>query len=59
MTNKEKFKEVFGIEIDNKMPADPCDIFHHNICMNHECNEKCPARHFWDKEYKPPKRLGM
>ena len=49
MTNAEKFREVFGIEID-EIPIDPCDMFHNSICMNHECDD-CPAWHFWEKEY--------
>ncbi len=51
MTNAEKFKEVFGIEID-ETPVDPCDMFHHSICMNHGCGD-CPACHFWEKKYEP------
>ena len=49
MTNAEKFKEIFGIEID-RTPDDPCGIFDGSICMNHVC-EDCPACCFWDKEY--------
>ncbi len=50
MTNAEKFKEVFGIEID-ETPEDPCSIFDHSICVDHEC-EDCPACCFWNKEYR-------
>ena len=50
MTNAEKFKEVFGIEID-ETPDDPCGIFDHSICVDHEC-EDCPACCFWNKEYR-------
>jgi len=54
MTNAEKFKEVFGIEIEENVPEDPCAMFDHHICMDHEC-EDCPACHFWEKEYEPRK----
>ncbi len=53
MTNAEKFKEVFGIKIDENVPEDPCAMFDHNICIDHECGD-CPACHFWEKEYKLP-----
>lgn len=52
MTNAEKFEEVFGIKIEENHPADPCDIFDHNCCINHCCNVRCPAYHFWNKEFK-------
>ena len=52
MTNAEKFEEVFGIKIDEDYPANPCDIFDHSICMNHDCDNECPAYNFWNREYK-------
>ena len=49
MTNAEKFKEVFGLEIDD-FPADPCDIVDHNVCVNHDCYS-CPLHNFWTKDW--------
>lgn len=55
MTNAEKFEEVFGIKIDECYPAAPCDIFDHNICIEHNCTYECPAYKFWSRKYKKPK----
>jgi len=52
MTNAEKFEEVFGIKIDEEHPSDPCDIFVHDICLEHHCNMRCPAYKFWNKKFK-------
>ena len=54
MTNAEKFKEVFGYDIDTMAPDDPCNIIDHTICVdsNEEC-EKCELHDFWNKEFKP------
>ena len=52
MTNAEKFEEVFGIKIDENFPSDPCDIFAHDICIEHRCNTRCSAYNFWDKKFK-------
>ena len=52
MTNAEKFEEVFGIKIDENHPDNPCGIFHHFVCVEHECNMKCPAYKFWERKYK-------
>ena len=51
MTNAEKFKEVFGYDIE-KIADDPCTIIDHNICVNtlEEC-EDCELYDFWKKEY--------
>lgn len=51
MTNREKFKEVFGLEID-EMPAELCNIVDHNICIEANDCPSCPVFHFWDKTYK-------
>ena len=52
MTNREKFKDVFGLEIDENYPSDPCDIVDHKICIDADDCSSCPAFHFWDKAYK-------
>ena len=56
MTNAEKFKEVFGIAIDDFYPVDPCDMVDHNICIEQTkgCN-RCPLHNFWKKRYKKSK----
>lgn len=46
MTNREKFKEVFGFEQD----GNPC-VAPQEIC-NHEDCDYCPFWGWWDKEYK-------
>ena len=53
MTNAEKFKEVFGLEIDD-FPADPCDIVDHNVCVDHDCYN-CPLHNFWTKDWRNSK----
>lgn len=51
MTNAEKFKEVFGYDVD-KMADDPCDITDHSVCVNHTTGcENCELHDFWNKEY--------
>ena len=50
MTNREKFKDVFGLEID-EMPSDLCDIVDHKICIDANDCPSCPVFHFWDKEF--------
>ncbi len=57
MTNAEKFEEVFGVKIDEDYPADPCDIFDHNICMEtYDCS-RCIAHGFWSKRYRKSKEV--
>lgn len=51
MTNAEKFKEVFGYEIEALAPDDPCNMVDHDICIDNEC-DTCPLHRFWEKEYK-------
>lgn len=46
MTNREKFKEVYGFELD----GNPC-VAPQSICNEQTC-ERCPFRGWWDKEYK-------
>jgi hypothetical protein len=44
MTNREKFKEVFGFTPDScPLPK--------KICVDTECKE-CVFFHFWDREYR-------
>ena len=51
MTNREKFKEVFGMEILGG--ANLCDIVSCTECP--ECNEEeCNGEEYWDEEYKAP-----
>ena len=52
MTNAEKFKEIFGLEIDDTNPADPCDIIDYEVCINSIGCSECILRNFWEKEYK-------
>lgn len=50
MTNKEKFKEVFGLEIDD---TSDCGFFD---CTDRECKD-CPVKDikdWWNSEYKEP-----
>lgn len=51
MTNAEKFEEVFGIKID-EYPDDLCSIADREICVNHNCDKRCPLYHFWEREYR-------
>ena len=46
MTNREKFKEVYGFELDGNPCAAP-----QSICNKQTC-ERCPFWGWWDKEYK-------
>lgn len=55
MTNRDKFREVFGVEIDPTLPdcvGIKCPLTHeeseniHAECKNYKCNG------FWNKEYK-------
>ena len=50
MTNKEKFKEVFGLEIDD---TSDCGFFD---CTDRTCKD-CPVKdteNWWNMEYKEP-----
>ena len=51
MTNREKFKEVFGFEQD----GNPC-VAPQEVC-NHEDCDTCPFYGWWDKEYLPCFRM--
>ena len=51
MTNAEKFKEIFGMQIDDVYPDSICGCIDHKICIAHICDDKCPAFHFWEREY--------
>ncbi len=55
MTNREKFKEVFGfkpsVDAECIMPTSVCFI-HDKICMSSQEGD-CPFFDWWDKEYKP------
>lgn len=46
MTNREKFEEVYGFELDGNPCAAP-----QSICNEQTC-ERCPFWGWWDKEYK-------
>lgn len=57
MTNREKFKEVFGFEQDEETAVCPSDLMGTDNCKSIECKD-CPFNfHWWDKEYKPCFRL--
>lgn len=46
MTNREKFKEVYGFELEGSPCAAP-----QSICNEQTC-ERCPFWGWWDKAYK-------
>jgi len=46
MTNREKFKEIYGFALD----GNPC-VAPQSICNEQTC-ERCPFWGWWDKEYK-------
>ena len=46
MTNREKFKEIYGFALDGNPCAAP-----QSICNEQTC-ERCPFWGWWDKEYK-------
>ena len=54
MTNREKFKEVFGFapkdDAECVAPTSICDI-NDNVCASQD--HECPFWMWWDKEYKP------
>ena len=50
MTNADKFKEVFGIEIGHEF--EKCDLF---TCSDDGC-DKCEYYGFWNREYIEPKK---
>ena len=56
MTNKEKFKEIFGIEPDcgrcNPYPCEENDCKYWAECEN---QPGCPCDNWWDWEFKEPK----
>ena len=48
MTNREKFKEVYGFELEGS----PC-VAPEKVCDHYgECG-RCPFKGWWDKEYLP------
>lgn len=51
MTNKEKFKEVFGFSL-NESAIGVCPA-PKTVCKQMRYNQECPFRDWWDKEYKP------
>ena len=51
MTNREKFKEVYGFELEGSPCAAP-----QSICNEQTC-ERCPFWGWWDKEYLPCFRM--
>lgn len=48
MTNREKFKEVFGFEKNKNICLMPDSVC---ASVNFEC-PFCPFKDWWDKEYK-------
>lgn len=52
MTNREKFKEVYGFELEGS----PC-VAPEKVCDHYgECG-RCPFKGWWDKEYLPCFRM--
>ena len=49
MTNKEKFKEVFGFTPRATNDCCPKEL----NCTNMTCKDCTFNRHWWDKEYRP------
>ena len=45
-------KKFFGIKIDDCYPADICDSVDPIICLEHDCGNKCPIFHSWERKYK-------
>lgn len=56
MTNREKFEEVFGLDIADRSI---CHIVNRSTCENNICDEGCPAFKFWDGEWKEKKNEKM
>ena len=56
MTNREKFKKIFGFEhLGNDCPV-PIE---NETCQSNTNCLNCPYDHFWDKEYKINKESSM
>lgn len=53
MNNSEKFKEIFGYDID-ETASDPCDMVDPNVCINADNCDVCDLFHFWKKEWVNP-----
>ena len=52
MTNREKFKEIYGFELEGS----PC-VAPEKVCDHYgECG-RCPFKGWWDKEYLPCFRM--
>ena len=49
MTNAEKFKEVFGLDV--LVENDPCDIIDIPDCEKMSSCRDCLLNNFWEKEY--------
>lgn len=49
-TNADKFKEVFGIDVNNNI----CVFIYEGYCPIEGC-KKCDKYNFWQQEYKEPK----
>lgn len=58
MTNREKFKEVFGVDITRFYRV--CNILDvYEECHQRRSCDDCPFKNFWDKEYVgQPSRKG-
>ena len=54
MNNTEKFKEVFGLDLD-QLQEIPC-IFDTRYCIKGCSCEGCQLQNFWTREYNPELR---
>lgn len=51
MTNREKFKETFGFDLD-RVNLSMCPVAE-KICKQQGICKVCPFQYFWEREYKP------
>lgn len=52
MTNREKFKETFGFNIDTDHLSSGC-VAPWGVCETIRGCDECPFDEWWDREYKP------
>lgn len=59
MTNREKFKEVFGFTPNKAVTMENSKfcIVPEKVCMDQKKCDGCPFANWWDKEYKPCFRI--
>lgn len=56
MTNREKFRQIFGFDYLGK----DCPVpWENETCQSNTSCLTCPYFHFWDKEYNLDKEKGM